>query len=78
MQPIESKQQLEIDTVRILSADAVQKVNSGHPDTPMARAPMGHVRQSGTKDLYPIYAESFLSSDHLQRVMNEAATIIIQ
>ncbi len=32
-----------INTVRILSADAVQKANSGHPGTPMAAAPMGHV-----------------------------------
>jgi transketolase len=36
-------EQLSIDTVRILSADAVQKANSGHPGTPMALAPMGHV-----------------------------------
>jgi transketolase len=34
---------LAIDTVRILAADAVQKANSGHPGTPMALAPMGHV-----------------------------------
>ena len=34
---------LGIDTVRILSADAVQKANSGHPGTPMALAPMGHI-----------------------------------
>jgi transketolase len=32
-----------IDTVRVLSADAVQKANSGHPGTPMATAPMGHL-----------------------------------
>lgn len=36
-------EQLGIDTVRVLSADAVQKANSGHPGTPMALAPMGHV-----------------------------------
>ena len=35
--------QLCINTVRILSADAVQKANSGHPGTPMGTAPMGHV-----------------------------------
>ena len=34
---------LGIDTVRVLAADAVQKANSGHPGTPMALAPMGHV-----------------------------------
>jgi len=32
-----------INTVRILAADAVQKAKSGHPGTPMALAPMGHV-----------------------------------
>ncbi|HWD88275.1 MAG TPA: transketolase [Mucilaginibacter sp.] len=36
-------EQLAIDTVRVLSADAVQKANSGHPGTPMALAPIGHV-----------------------------------
>ena len=38
-----SIEQLAIDTVRVLSADAVQKANSGHPGTPMALAPLGHV-----------------------------------
>lgn len=38
-----SIEQLAIDTVRVLSADAVQKANSGHPGTPMALAPVGHV-----------------------------------
>ena len=36
-------EQEAINTVRVLSADAVQKANSGHPGTPMALAPMGHV-----------------------------------
>ncbi len=39
----DSIQQLCINTVRILSADAVQKANSGHPGTPMALAPIGYV-----------------------------------
>lgn len=32
-----------IDAVRVLSADAVQKANSGHPGTPMALSPLGHL-----------------------------------
>jgi transketolase len=34
---------LGINTVRLLSIDAVQKANSGHPGMPMGAAPMGHV-----------------------------------
>jgi transketolase len=40
MEPIEES---GINTVRVLAADAVQKANSGHPGTPMALAPIGHV-----------------------------------
>jgi transketolase len=41
--PNEELEKLAIDTVRVLSADAVQKANSGHPGTAMALAPLGHV-----------------------------------
>ncbi len=34
---------LAIDAVRVLSMDAVQQANSGHPGTPMALAPLGYV-----------------------------------
>ena len=36
-------EQLGINTARILSIDAVQKANSGHPGMPMGAAPMAHV-----------------------------------
>ena len=36
-------EQTAINTVRALAVDAVQKANSGHPGTPMALAPVGHV-----------------------------------
>src|SRR5271167_1076398 len=36
-------QQLSINTIRFLSADAVEKANSGHPGTPMGLAPLAYV-----------------------------------
>jgi len=33
-------------------------------------------RPSGTEDIYKIYAESFRGTDHLQRILEEAQTII--
>ena len=35
-------QKLAIDAIRVLSMDAVQQANSGHPGTPMALAPVGY------------------------------------
>jgi transketolase len=49
----ESIQQLCINTVRILSADAVQKANSGHPGTPMALAATGHILWSEIMNYNP-------------------------
>jgi len=49
----ESIQQLCIDTVRVLAADAVQKANSGHPGTPMGLAPLGHVLWSERMNYNP-------------------------
>ena len=42
-----------INTVRILAADAVQKANSGHPGTPMALAPAGHILWSKIMNYSP-------------------------
>jgi len=33
-------------------------------------------RPSGTEDIYKIYAESFSSTDHLQRILKEAQAIV--
>jgi transketolase len=35
--------ELSVTTIRTLAMDAVQAANSGHPGTPMALAPIGHV-----------------------------------
>jgi transketolase len=43
MKPLEKVPQSVIDTVRVLSIDAVQKANSGHPGTPMGAAEMSLV-----------------------------------
>jgi transketolase len=43
-----------INTVRVLSADAVEKANSGHPGTPMDAAPMGHVLWSEIMHYNPV------------------------
>ena len=49
----ENIQQLGIDTVRILAADAVRKANLGHPGTPMGLAPLGHVLWSESMNYNP-------------------------
>ncbi len=38
-----SIERLAVDAIRVLSMDAVEKANSGHPGTPMALAPVGYV-----------------------------------
>ncbi len=41
--PNQNLDELCINTIRLLSADAVQKADSGHPGMPMGAAPMAHV-----------------------------------
>lgn len=53
---MESENNLEqqaVNTVRVLSIDAVQKANSGHPGMPMGAAPMGHVLYAHTMNYNP-------------------------
>ena len=34
--------QLTVDTIRLLSADAIEKAKSGHPGLPLGAAPMAY------------------------------------
>lgn len=52
-----SLEQKCIDTVRILSADAVQNANSGHPGTPMGLASLGYVLWTESMDYNPLDPE---------------------
>ncbi|MEO8862537.1 MAG: transketolase, partial [Ginsengibacter sp.] len=54
---MESVEQSGINTVRVLSADAVQKANSGHPGTPMGLAPIGHVLWTKVMNYNPLDPE---------------------
>ena len=35
-------------------------------------------RPSGTEDIYKLYAESFVSADHLNEIIAEAQKIVLQ
>lgn len=46
-----------IATIRVLSADIVQKANSGHPGAPLGMAPMAHTLFSRHMRFNPKNAE---------------------
>ncbi|RYZ38475.1 MAG: transketolase, partial [Sphingobacteriales bacterium] len=50
-------EQLCVNTIRVLAADAVQKANSGHPGMPMGAAPMGHVLWSQAMNYSPAHPD---------------------
>ncbi len=66
---------------------AGEKIENILTNAPGNNAPIGGVkvttengwfaaRPSGTEDIYKIYAESFLSKDHLKKIIDEAQTIV--
>lgn len=68
---------------------AGEKINSILTHTPGNGAALGGLkviakngwfaaRPSGTENIYKIYAESFLGSDHLKRILEEAQTLVNQ
>ena len=64
-----------VDTIRMLSIDAVQKANSGHPGTPMALAPIGYVlftrvmRHSPAQPDWPDRDRFVLSAGHASMLL---------
>jgi transketolase len=63
-------EQLSINTIRFLSADAVQQANSGHPGLPMGTAPMAytiwtrHLRHNPDNPAWPNRDRFVLSGGH--------------
>lgn len=68
--PTKELQQQAINTLRFLSADAVQKANSGHPGLPMGAAPMAyalwtrHLRHDPKNPTWPARDRFVLSGGH--------------
>ncbi|MCB1025018.1 MAG: alpha-D-glucose phosphate-specific phosphoglucomutase, partial [Acidobacteria bacterium] len=77
---------LSPDQIKItqLAGEDIQAVVTNAPGN---QAPIGGLkvvtengwfaaRPSGTEDIYKIYAESFLGSEHLRKIQDEAQTIV--
>jgi transketolase len=66
---------LAINAVRVLSMDAVQQANSGHPGTPMALAPLGyvlwtrHLRHNPADPTWPDRDRFILSAGHASMLL---------
>jgi transketolase len=68
-------ERLAVDAVRVLSMDAVQKANSGHPGTPMALASVGyvlfhrHMRHNPANPAWPDRDRFVLSVGHASMLL---------
>lgn len=66
---------LAVDAVRVLSMDAVQRANSGHPGTPMALAPAGtlvwrhHLKHNPADPMWPDRDRFVLSVGHASMLL---------
>jgi transketolase len=64
-----------VDTIRMLSIDAVERANSGYPGTPMALAPIGYVlftrvmRHSSEHPEWPDRDRFVLSAGHASMLL---------
>ena len=63
-------EQLSINAIRTLSADAIQKANSGHPGLPLGAAPMAyelwanHMNHNPADEKWPNRDRFILSGGH--------------
>ena len=55
--------QLAVNTLRMLSIEAVQKANSGHPGLPMGAAPMAYVLWNHVLNVNPKTSRSWSNRD---------------
>ncbi len=68
-------QQKAIDTIRVLSIDAIQQANSGHPGAPMGAAPMtyalwtGFLKHAPTRPDWPDRDRFVLSAGHASMLL---------
>jgi len=68
-------ERLAVDAIRVLSMDAVQKADSGHPGTPMALAPIGyvlfhrHLRHNPANPAWPDRDRFVLSAGHASMLL---------
>ena len=87
----EQKAKLKAIRPEDISADTLagEAILQRFSNAPGNHAPLGGIklvtengwaamRPSGTEDIYKIYAESFLSETHLQRIQEEAKTILAE
>lgn len=86
--PEQKKELINLSASQIKQKDlAGEKIENILTHAPGNHAPFGGVkvitangwfaaRPSGTEDIYKIYAESFLSKDHLKKIIDEAQTIV--
>ncbi len=85
--PEQKKRLLSLDASAVSGELAGEKIESTLTTAPANGAPIGGVkvvtregwfaaRPSGTENIYKIYAESFQSQDHLNRIVEEAQHIV--
>jgi phosphoglucomutase len=85
--PEQKKRLLSLDSSAVAGELAGEKIDSTLTKAPANGAAIGGVkvltrdgwfaaRPSGTENVYKIYAESFLSEEHLERIVREAQVIV--